>query len=107
MNNSQKILKMISGFIEAGILTSQDLKKELKTSMKFSKENLANKLDLVTREEFVILKKLIEKQQKEIKNLKKKKFLKRERNLNLQTTSFAIIQLNISSVGFYYILRNR
>ena len=29
MNNSQKIIKMISGFIEAGILTSQDLKKEL------------------------------------------------------------------------------
>ena len=39
MNNSQKILKMISAFIEAGILTSQDLKKELLTSFKFKKEN--------------------------------------------------------------------
>ena len=57
MNNSQKILKMISGFIEAGILTSQDLKKELSTSIKFK--------------EFEILKKLIEKQQKEINKLKK------------------------------------
>ena len=64
MNNSQKIIKMISGFIEAGILTSQDLKKELMTSMKFNKENLPSKLDFVTKEEFVVLKKLIEKQQK-------------------------------------------
>ena len=73
MNNSQKILKMISTFIEAGILTSQDLKKELLTSIKFNKENLAGKLDLVTRDEFIILKKIIEKQQKEINFLKKKK----------------------------------
>jgi len=73
MNNSQKILKMISGFIEAGIISSQDLKKELLTSIKFNKENLAGKLDLVTRDEFIILKKIIEKQQKEINFLKKKK----------------------------------
>ena len=68
---------MISSFIEAGILTSQDLKKELFTSIKFNKENLASKLDLVTRDEFIILKKLIEKQQKEINNLKKKKKFKK------------------------------
>ena len=73
MNNSQKFIKMISGFIEAGILTSQDLKKELLTSMKFNKENLADKLDLVRRDEFIVLKKIIEKQQKEIRDLKKNK----------------------------------
>jgi BMFP domain-containing protein YqiC len=76
MDNSQKFLKMLSDFIEAGILTSQDLKKELLTSIKFKKESLANSLDLVTREEFIILKKLIEKQQKEIHNLKKNKLRK-------------------------------
>ena len=76
MDNSQKFLKMLSDFIEAGILTSQDLKKELLTSIKFKKESLANSLDLVTREEFIILKKLIEKQQKEIQNLKKNKLRK-------------------------------
>ena len=73
MDNSKKFLKMLSDFIEAGILTSQDLKKELLTSIKFKKESLVNNLDLVTREEFTILKKLIEKQQKEIHNLKKNK----------------------------------
>ena len=76
MDNSQKFLKMLSDFIEAGILTSQDLKKELLTSIKFKKESLANNLDLVTRGEFIILKKLIEKQQKEIHNLKKNKLRK-------------------------------
>ncbi len=80
MNNSQKILKMISGFIEAGILTSQDLKKELSTSIKFKKENFAGKLDLVTKQEFEILKKLIEKQQKEINKLKKTRFKKAKKS---------------------------
>tara|TARA_B100001029_G_C14769465_1_gene290404 strand:+ start:95 stop:340 length:246 start_codon:yes stop_codon:yes gene_type:complete len=73
MNNSEKILKMLSGFIEAGILTSEDLKKELLTSLKFKKEDLVNKLDLVKKEELLVLKKIIEKQQKEINNLKKNK----------------------------------
>ena len=77
MNNSEKFIKMISGFIEAGVLTSQDLKKELLTSMKFNKENLADKLDLVRRDEFIVLKKIIEKQQKEIKDLKKNKKFKK------------------------------
>tara|TARA_B100001996_G_scaffold144321_1_gene109788 strand:- start:80 stop:325 length:246 start_codon:yes stop_codon:yes gene_type:complete len=73
MNNSEKILKMLSGFIEAGILTSKDLRKELLTSLKFKKEDLVNKLDLVKREELLVLKKIIEKQQKEINSLKRNK----------------------------------
>ncbi len=77
MKNSEKVLKMLSGFIEMGILTSQDLKKELQNSVKFKKESLVNKFDLVTKEEVVILKKIIEKQQKEINNLKKKISIKK------------------------------
>ena len=73
MNNPEKFLKMISSLIETGVLTSQDLAKGILTSVKFNKDKLANKLDLVTREEFNVLKKIIEKQQKEIKNLKNKK----------------------------------
>ena len=73
MKNSEKILKMISSFIEEGIITSQDIKKELYTSIKFKKENLAGKFDLVTKKEFEILKKIIEKQQKEINSLKRNK----------------------------------
>ena len=73
MNNSEKILKIVSKLIETGVLTSQDVAKSLITSAKFNKEKIANKLDLVTREEFDVLKKVIVKQQKEILNLKKKK----------------------------------
>ncbi len=73
MNNSQKILKAISGIIESGALSSKDLKKELSTSIKFQKENIARKLDLVTKQEFEVLKKIVQKQQKEISTFKKKK----------------------------------
>ena len=73
--SKEKILKLISNFIETGILTSQDAKKELINNLKFKRDNLIDKLQLVSREEFNILKKIIEKQQKEINQLKRKKKL--------------------------------
>ena len=73
MNNSEKILKLISNFVETGILTSQDAKKELINNLKFKRDDLIGKLKLVSRGEFNILKKIIEKQQKQIHQLKKNK----------------------------------
>jgi len=73
MNNSEKVLKLISNFIETGILTSQDAKKELINNLKFKRDDLIDKLELVSREEFNVLKKIIEKQQKQIDQLKKNK----------------------------------
>ena len=73
MNNPEKILRMLSSLIETGVLTSQDIVKGIKTSAKFNKEKIASKLNLVTREEFNVLKKIIEKQKKEIASIKKKK----------------------------------
>ena len=73
MNNSENILKLISNFIETGILTSQDAKKELINNLKFKREDLIDKLQIVSRGEFNILKKIIEKQQKQINQLKKNK----------------------------------
>ena len=77
MNNSEKILKIISNFIETGILTSQDAKKELINNLKFKRDDLIDKLELVSREEFNVLKKIIEKQQKQIDQLKKNKKITR------------------------------
>ena len=71
MNNSEKILKLISNFIETGILTSQDAKKELINNLKFKRDDLVYKLELVSRGELNVLKKIIEKQQKQINQLKK------------------------------------
>ena len=72
MKNSEKILKVLSNFVETGILTSQDAKKELINNFKFKRDSLIDKLQLVSREEFNVLKKVIEKQQKQINVLKKK-----------------------------------
>jgi len=71
MKNSEKVLKVLSNFIETGILTSQDAKKELINNLKFKRDDLLRKLQLVSRDEFNVLKKIIEKQQNEINLLKK------------------------------------
>ena len=49
-----------------------DVKKELITNFKFKKEEIVNKLDLVSREEFEALKKLVEKQDLKISKKSKK-----------------------------------
>ncbi len=72
MSDKEKILKTLSSLLEAGILTANDVKKELITNFKFKKDNIVSKLDLVSREEFEVLKKLVEKQDKKIKQMKKK-----------------------------------
>ena len=73
MSNSEKFFKTISSLIENGILTSKDIKKEISTDLKFRRDALINKLRIVPREEFEILKKLVQKQELAIKKLTKKK----------------------------------
>ena len=73
MSNSEKILKTISNLIETGILTSKDIRKELSTDLKFKKDKIINKLELVSIKEFEVLKKLVEKQEIRINELQKKK----------------------------------
>ena len=77
MSNSEKILKTISNLIESGILTSKDIKKELSTDFKFKKDKIINTLDLVSREEFEVLKKLVQKQDLLIKKILKNKKAKK------------------------------
>ena len=77
MSNSEKILKTISNLIESGILTSKDIKKELSTDLKFKKDKIINKLQLVSREEFEVLKEIVEKQDAIIKKILKTKKTKK------------------------------
>ena len=77
MNNSEKILKVLSDLIENGILTSKDIKKEISTDLKFKKDKIFNKLELVSREEFEVLKKIVQKQDIIIKKLLKNKKTKK------------------------------
>ena len=77
MSNSEKILKTITSLIENGILTSNDIKKEISTDFKFKKDKIINKLQLVSREEFEVLKKIVQKQDATIKRLMKSKNTKK------------------------------
>ena len=72
MRNSEKLLKAISSLIENGILSSKDIKKEISTDLKFTRDKLINTLQLVPKEEFEVLKKLVQKQGLIIKKLSKK-----------------------------------
>tara|TARA_B100001996_G_scaffold353630_1_gene315129 strand:- start:454 stop:690 length:237 start_codon:yes stop_codon:yes gene_type:complete len=73
MEKYNKILRNITELIENGLFTSKDLKKEVEDSIKFKMEIMANKLKLVSREEFEVQKKIIEKLEKEMNKLKTKK----------------------------------
>ena len=77
MKNSEKILKSISSLIENGILSSKDIRREISTDLKFKKDKIINKLELVSREEFEVLKKIVQKQDAIIKKLIKKKKTKK------------------------------
>ena len=77
MKNSEKILKTLSNLIENGVLSSKDIRDEISTDLKFKKDKIINKLNLVTRDEFEILKKIVQKQDKLIKKLQVNKKTKK------------------------------
>ena len=80
MSKSEKLLKTLSSLIESGILTSKDIQKEISTDLKFTRDKLVNKFQLVSREEFEVLKKLVQKQELAIKKLSNKKSTKKSTN---------------------------
>ena len=73
MEKYNKFLGNITKLIEKGLYTSKDLKKEVEDALKFKVENIANRLNLISREEFEVQKKRIEKLQKDLIRLKTKK----------------------------------
>ena len=77
MSNSEKILKTLSQLIEKSILTSKDIKKEISTEINFKKDKIINDLNLVSRNEFEVLKKIVQNQNIIIKKLNKNKKTKK------------------------------
>ena len=77
MKKYNKLLRNITELIEKGLFNSKDLKKEMEDSLKLKMEIIANKLNLVSREEFEIQKKIIEKLQKDLIKLKIQKIKKK------------------------------
>ena len=73
MEKYNKLLRNMTELIEKGLFTSKDLKNEAEEALKFKIEGIANRLNLISREEFEVQKKLIEKLQKDLIKLKVKK----------------------------------
>ena len=83
MEKYNKLLRDITELIEKGLFTSKNLKKYVEDSIKLKMEKIANKLNLVSREEFEIQKKMVEKLQKD---LNKFKIQRRKGKSNKETT---------------------
>ena len=73
MEKYNKLLKNNKELVEKGLFASQDLKREFGDSLQLKMEIIANKLNLVSREEFEVQKKIIEKLQKQFIKSKIKK----------------------------------
>jgi len=73
MEKYNKFLRNITELIEKGLFNSKDFKKEVEDFLKFKVENIANRLNLVSREEFEVQKKLIEKLKRDLVKIKVKK----------------------------------
>ena len=77
MKNSENYFQIFSKILEGTALSSQDFKKEFEARLMAAKDLFINKMHLVSREDFKVLRSIVEKQNLEIKELKKK--LKRKK----------------------------
>ena len=79
MEKNNYFLRNIAKVVEAGLISSRDLKKEVENALKIKLEEILGKLNLVSREEFEVQKKIVEKLRNEIINNKrsKKKLIKK------------------------------
>jgi BMFP domain-containing protein YqiC len=79
MSKSNILIDKLAKLIEEGLLTSKDIGDEIKNLLNYKKENVINKLNLVTRDEFEVQKERLDKFQKEFDKLKKSKKPKKAR----------------------------
>ena len=77
MQKYNKLLRNITELIEKGLFTSKDLSRELEDLLKGKIQMITSKMNLVSREEFEVQKKIIEKLQKDLIKFKIKKTKKK------------------------------
>ena len=73
MEKYNKFLKNITELIEKGLFSSKNIKKEIEDTIKINVETISNKLNLVSRDEFEVQKKIITNLKKDLIKLKKRK----------------------------------
>ena len=72
MSNKTKILSDLSKIVVDAMSTFSGLKKEIETIVRLRVEKAINKMNLVKRDEFEVLKKVVQKLASESKSLKNK-----------------------------------
>ena len=77
MEKYNKLLRNITELIEKGLFTSKDLKNEAEEALKLKIEGIANRLNLISREEFEVQKKMVEKLRKDLIKIKIRKTKKK------------------------------
>ena len=77
MSKSKILIDRLAKLIEEGLITSKDISEEIKNSLNYKKENIINKFNLVTKDEFEVQKARLDKIQKEFSKLKKRKKTKK------------------------------
>ena len=73
MEKYNNLLRNITEIIEKGLFSSKDLKKEVEDSLNLNIEIILKKLNLVSREEFEVQKKIINKLEKNLNKVKVQK----------------------------------
>ena len=73
MSKSKILIDKVARLIEQGMVTSKDLGDEIKNILKFKQDEIINKLNFVSKDEFEIQKKRLDKIEKKLNEVLKKK----------------------------------
>lgn len=73
MSKSKILIDRVAKLIEQGMVTSKDLGHEIKNILKFKQDEIINKLNFVSKDEFEIQKKRLDKIERKLNEVLKKK----------------------------------
>ena len=73
MSKSKILIDKVARLIEQGMVTSKDLGDEIKNILKFKQDEIINKLNFASKDEFEIQKKRLDKIEKKLNEVLKKK----------------------------------
>lgn len=73
MSKSKILIDKVAKLIEQGMVSSKDLGDEIKNILKFKQDEIINKLNFASKDEFEIQKKRLDKIEKKLNEVLKKK----------------------------------
>ena len=73
MSKSKIVIDKLAKILEQGMINSKDFSEELKSILRFKKDEFKNKLDFVSKDEFEVLKQRLDKLESKIDKILKKK----------------------------------